>query len=310
MYKTFLAFLFIAVLLSPLQKAYAEKSAIGTIVEVEGAVAMAKGDEAITPAIGTEIHLNDTIETGPNAKALILFIDNTEITLGENSRLTVDEYIFDADNANNNKGRFSVLRGAFVFTSGLISKHEKPDVKIETAYGSIGIRGTIVWGGDIDDEYNVFVQEGEITFATDRGRVTVRPGEGTKVHSKRAIPMRAKKWGEAKINRARHSVALKNGAALKQRVAKLKEKHKALYQKHGKEIKHDRQKQNDLKQDRKRQIQEKRTERRTEKKPEKIQEKVQKKHQEKRQELRGGNEAPDYEMREKRHLQNKAIGTP
>jgi hypothetical protein len=44
---------------------------------------------------GDTIGINDTIETGPGAKASILFDDNTEFTLGENTKLQVDDYIYD-----------------------------------------------------------------------------------------------------------------------------------------------------------------------------------------------------------------------
>ena len=46
---------------------------------------------------GDTISINDTIQTGPGGKASILFGDNTEFTLGENTKLKVDDYVYDPD---------------------------------------------------------------------------------------------------------------------------------------------------------------------------------------------------------------------
>lgn len=314
---------------------------IGTIAEIEGVVAMAEDGETIMPEVGREIYLNDVIETGPDSKALILFIDDTELTISENARFTVDEYVFDEQDPETNKGRFNVTRGAFIFVSGLIGKNEQPDVKIETNYGSIGIRGTVVWGGAIDDEYNVFVQEGEVFFATDRGRVTVKEGQGTKVRNRRAIPSRAKAWGQEKIGRAVRTVALKNPQAVKERVSKMKARHAEMRQKHIEKIKGKRSEKREQIQQQRRERQEmrqqkqlehrptfegdpaqrkeKRQEKKTEMKErflenrsEKMEEKreqIQERREEKREEviedLRGGDTAPDFEHREKMHLKRQ-----
>jgi hypothetical protein len=90
---------------------------------------------------GDTINQNDTIETGAGARAFILFNDNTQMTLGENTKLKVDEYVYDP-NGTSNKASYSILEGAFQYVSGLIGKKDPADVKIDTAYGEIGIRGT------------------------------------------------------------------------------------------------------------------------------------------------------------------------
>jgi len=90
---------------------------------------------------GDTIGINDTIQTGPGAKASILFDDNTEFTLGENSKLKIDDYVYDP-NGNSNKASYRFLEGAFQYVGGLIEKNSPADVRIETPAGGIGIRGT------------------------------------------------------------------------------------------------------------------------------------------------------------------------
>ncbi|MGA2907429.1 MAG: FecR family protein [Terracidiphilus sp.] len=91
---------------------------------------------------GDTIDLNDTIETAPGAKATILFNDNTEFTLGEKSKLKIDDYIYDPNGHSKNKAHWSILQGAFQYISGLIAEKDAASVNIDTPYGSIGIRGT------------------------------------------------------------------------------------------------------------------------------------------------------------------------
>ena len=91
---------------------------------------------------GDTIDLNDTIETAPGAKATILFNDNTEFTLGEKSKLKIDDYIYDPNGHSKNKAHWSILQGAFQYISGLMAEKDAASVNIDTPYGSIGIRGT------------------------------------------------------------------------------------------------------------------------------------------------------------------------
>jgi FecR protein len=90
---------------------------------------------------GDTIGVNDTIQTGPGAKASILFDDNTEFTLGENTKLKVDDYVYDP-NGTSNKASYRFLEGAFQYVGGLIEKNHPADVRINTPVDGIGIRGT------------------------------------------------------------------------------------------------------------------------------------------------------------------------
>jgi hypothetical protein len=88
---------------------------------------------------GDTVGINDTIETGPGSKASILFNDNTEFTLAEKTKLKIDDYVYDP-NGTSNKAHYSFLQGVIQYVGGLLDK--KDPVNIDTAYGSVGIRGT------------------------------------------------------------------------------------------------------------------------------------------------------------------------
>lgn len=205
-----------------------EEAVVGTVMEAEGAVNLiVPNAPPRTLKVNDVVHMNDVIETGLSARAFILLIDDTELTLGENAQLTIDEYVFDEEDTAANKGRYSILRGAFLYTSGLVAKKENPDVEINTPYGAIGIRGTSFWGGDIDGEYGVLVTEGRVSVQTERGRIYVDKGQGTSLRAKTSIPARAAVWSEEKVGRAVKTIALQDANGVRQRVEKHADKQKA-----------------------------------------------------------------------------------
>jgi hypothetical protein len=197
----------------------ADETAIGSIMAIEGTVTIqrAGAEKAEDAAAAMPVYLNDTIETGPGARAITVFEDETKLVLGENAMTTVDEYIFAPAAASGNRARLSVVRGAFLYVSGLIGKQARPDVEIKIPYGSIGLRGTTVWGGDLD-QYGVFVLDGKVSVQTKRGSVILAKGEGVDLASDKAAPSGRKVWGEAKIGRAVATVTLKKQEEADKRV--------------------------------------------------------------------------------------------
>ncbi len=91
---------------------------------------------------GDPIHFGDEVNTGAGGHAHIDFEDETALTLGENAKVRLDDYVFNPADAANNKSSFSILEGLFKYTSGLISSRPNPDVQMNTVYGAIGVRGT------------------------------------------------------------------------------------------------------------------------------------------------------------------------
>lgn len=228
-------FIIAVVLLSPVM-ALAQPAPIGTVIDVEGdnalimrAAEQGKATQAKTDEV---IFMDDVIQTGANGRMIVLLIDDTQFTLGENARMKIDEYVYDDEDTTANKARYTMLQGVFLYTSGLIAKKENPDVKIGIPYGSIGIRGTTVWGGTLDDEYSVFVADGEVTVETNRGRIRVAKDEGTTIRNANAIPERAKAWGAPKVTRATNTVSMKNIEKIKERTAHFRQNRANLIAQH------------------------------------------------------------------------------
>jgi hypothetical protein len=178
-----LAFTALFLLFTPLMARAAQNAGdgtIGTVIEVEGTATITpKGKPAVKAARGTRLHMNDTIATGEKSKIFLLFIDETKISLSENGHMTIDKYVFDPDNAEHNSGTFSITEGAFKYISGLLAKKKEPDVNFNTAYGSVGIRGTIFESGRVRDTYGVGVTKGRVRVRNQAGEVVVGEGKST-----------------------------------------------------------------------------------------------------------------------------------
>lgn len=140
-----------------------DESPVGEIQEVKGNATVTRTDGTVeTITAGTKIYQGDIVETDATGAVNIVFLDETSMAVSQNARLAIDEYTFDPSTENGSTN-FSVLRGLFVFTSGLIGRDDPDDVSINTPVGSIGIRGTII-AGEINPggESNISVLEGAI----------------------------------------------------------------------------------------------------------------------------------------------------
>ncbi len=164
-----------------IQSSYAQKTntyPIGSIVKIQGDV-FSNGDTSKRAMRENDpVFMGSHIETADAARALIVFIDDTQVTLGENADFTIDEYVFDPYDADENSGSFSITKGAMQWVSGMLSARETPDIAIQTPQGSIGIRGTAFWVGEIAEGYGAFVKKGRIGFEGDWGSADLFANDG------------------------------------------------------------------------------------------------------------------------------------
>lgn len=89
---------------------------------------------------GTEIESYDTVRT-EIGRISIEFVDETRVDVTENSKLVIDEFIYDP---NSKTGALSLKAGfgTVRYASGQIAKNSKQNVKISTPTAVVGVRGT------------------------------------------------------------------------------------------------------------------------------------------------------------------------
>ena len=120
-------------------KAQAQAVDIGSISELRGNAQVVR-DKPYGAEIDFGILSYDKVETA-NGRMGITFIDETQIRLTENSRVLIDEFVFDP-NPDKSKMALTFAKGTARFVTGKLNKVKKKNIKIRTNSATIGIRGT------------------------------------------------------------------------------------------------------------------------------------------------------------------------
>ena len=180
--------------------AVAEPSSVGAVDKVqEQAVAVQAGASRDLAAAGP-VYFRDKLRTGPGARLEAKLDDGTVLTLGEKGKLTVDEFVY-RPGEQGNKLALNVTKGAFLFVGGKIEGPTGGNVSIKTPIGTLGVRGTTVWGGPIDGGFGVLVLKGEVWVKTKHGLVDLKEGSGTMIFGTKA-PQKAAAWPDDRTKRA------------------------------------------------------------------------------------------------------------
>ena len=157
------------------------KSEIGAIGQVQGSGVLERGKSIIIDGeVGAAVQSMDEAVTA-NGTMRIDFVDETRVELTEQSRLVIDEFVYDPAN---DIGSLSIKAslGTVRYASGQIAKKYKQNVKISTPSATIGVRGTDFvmtvdeFGGSMitllpSCDVDGYCYTGEITVETDAGFV-------------------------------------------------------------------------------------------------------------------------------------------
>ena len=119
----------------------AAAQSIGAVSAVNPqATSTAPGQPQRTILIGASIVHSEHVATGPEGLTQILFVDSSSFSVGPNSDIVIDEFVYDPAN-NTGKLAASATKGVFRFVGGKISKLGETPVTVNTPSASIGIRG-------------------------------------------------------------------------------------------------------------------------------------------------------------------------
>ena len=115
-------------------------AAIGTVTEQTGPTEIKRDKQSIPSELKSPVEMDDTITTA-NAKAGITFEDQTQVHITEQSKLMIDNFVYDP-NKGAGKLAVKIALGTVKYTSGQIAKNDPQQVKVETPTATIGVRGT------------------------------------------------------------------------------------------------------------------------------------------------------------------------
>jgi hypothetical protein len=116
---------------------------VGRFIQVEGHVDVLKHGQvpAVTAKVQDGLEPGDVVRTKSEARAQIQFLDDTTLTLSPGSRVTIEEYFYDAAKGQR-RGVIQVLRGMVQAVVTRVLQVEKPDFILKTHTAVMGVRGT------------------------------------------------------------------------------------------------------------------------------------------------------------------------
>ena len=134
--------------------------------------------------VGEPIYLNDEITTPAGASLQVLLRDQTVFSIGPNSTLVFDEFIFDPTSQDELALTASVKKGSFKFISGKISKLKPGAMTLKLPNATASVRGTSVVGRvDETGASDIVLLTGAVQVATPTAPAVdlVQPGWGVSV---------------------------------------------------------------------------------------------------------------------------------
>ena len=114
---------------------------IGQVKVSKGDVAIERGGQTVSGAVGARVQTADVIKTGTDGSVGITMSDNSLLSAGPNSVLSLDRYAFDS---TTNQGQFdsSLRKGSLSVVSGRIAKQSPDAMTVRTPTAILGVRGT------------------------------------------------------------------------------------------------------------------------------------------------------------------------
>lgn len=133
----------VAMVVSTAAPGHAETSVAGVTAAVNPtASALEPSGKRKLISLGDPVVRDQRIETGPEGLVQILLADGTSFTVGPNSSIVIDSFVYDPEKQTASLAA-TMTKGALRFIGGKASK-AGGDVKIDTPIGTAGIRGAVV----------------------------------------------------------------------------------------------------------------------------------------------------------------------
>jgi hypothetical protein len=121
--------------------AAASDGSVGSVKTVNGSASIGRGQSSLPAVVNERVFQGDTLRTGPNGSLGVILKDDTSLSLGPNSVVVIDQFLFAPA-----EGKLSLvtrmLKGTAVYISGIIAKLSPESVRFETPNATIGSRGT------------------------------------------------------------------------------------------------------------------------------------------------------------------------
>lgn len=121
--------------------ATAQNTNVGYVKTVTGDAWVTTTGQRVKALPGTEVSIGSQIKTAVGASLGVTFKDNTVMSFGPDTEMTVDAYLY-APAQGQLQLSTSLVKGSLNYVSGVIAKLKPDAVTVKTPSGIIGVRGT------------------------------------------------------------------------------------------------------------------------------------------------------------------------
>lgn len=118
-----------------------DKAPVGYVKNVKGVATVTTDGLVVQAQPGTPLHQGSALKTDAQSSMGVMFKDNTMMSFGPSTELTVDEYLYVPGEGKLKLGA-RMGKGTLNYVSGVIAKLKPEAVTIKTPTGMIGVRGT------------------------------------------------------------------------------------------------------------------------------------------------------------------------
>ena len=115
-------------------------AAVGKVTEQSGPTEIVRNKKSLESKVNSPVEMNDTIVTA-RAKAKLTFEDNTTVNITEQSKLVIDDFVYDPKKGSG-KLAVKVVLGTARYASGQIAKTNPQQVAVSTPTATVAVRGT------------------------------------------------------------------------------------------------------------------------------------------------------------------------
>ena len=112
---------------------------VGSVATLQGTASVTRNNATSALALRDPVYKNDVLQTNVDGTLGITFDDETTFTLKPNTRLAVDEFVYQ-EGGTDNAAVFNVVRGTAAFVAAEVA--HTGNMKIDTPTSTLGIRGT------------------------------------------------------------------------------------------------------------------------------------------------------------------------
>ncbi len=117
------------------------RAPVGYVKNVKGAATVTTDGQVVQAQPGTPLHQGSSLKTEAQSSMGVMFKDNTMMSFGPSTELTVDEYLYEPGEGKLKLGA-RMGKGTLNYVSGVIAKLQPEAVSVKTPTGMIGVRGT------------------------------------------------------------------------------------------------------------------------------------------------------------------------